>query len=255
LTIPSDCLLAVWPPRRGKQIVRAFFEEISMCFSAEASFGLSAMLLPAGIYCVKSALAKNRAFLCLAVIPWIFGVQQFAEGVVWMGLRRHDAQLTRAASLVFLAFAFALWPFWIPLCAFILEPNAKKKWLLGWLALVGLTGGLVLYFGAVLNSEVLQTRQVNHSIDYDIGPSPVFPWMPLGIWQLLYVVVVAVPPLMSRTNGFFLFSVAIVLSAAVSHSVFWYASASVWCFFAATLSLYLCVSFHGLPVLIPAAKG
>jgi hypothetical protein len=49
--------------------------------------------------------------------------------------------------------------------------------------------------------------------------------------------------------------VAIVLSASVSHVFFWYASASVWCFFAALLSIYLCFSFHGIPELKVAPKS
>ena len=55
--------------------------------------------------------------------------------------------------------------------------------------------------------------------------------------------------MMSRTTGFIFISGGIVLSAAVSHLFFWYAWVSVWCFFAAMLSVYLCYSFYGMPVL------
>jgi Na+/melibiose symporter-like transporter len=225
-----------------------FIEEIFMCFSENASFGLSAVLAGTGVYCVKSALTKNRAFLCLAVIPLIFSIQQFAEGAVWRGLANHDTQSTRVAALVFLAFALAFWPFWIPLCGFILEPRGKKKWLLGCFALMGLGGGLALFVPLLANSEILELIPMNHSLHYDIQSSPVFLWLP-SVWcDALYVAMVAVPPMVSRTNGFFLFSIGLVVAAAVSHVFFWYATASVWCFFAAMLSVQLCLSFRGLPM-------
>jgi hypothetical protein len=220
-----------------------------MCFSAEASFGLSAVLLPASVYCVHSALTKNQAFLCVAVIPLIFSIQQFAEGVVWTALGQQDAQLVRMASLVFLTFALAFWPFWIPMCGFLLTPGGATKWTLGGLALLGLIGGLAMFLPLALNPDFLETRPMHHSLYYDMRKSPVFEWLPLGWWEIMYVAVVAATPIMSRTTGFFLFGVALVLSAAVSHIFFWYASASVWCFFAAMLSLYLCFAFRGMPLL------
>jgi hypothetical protein len=33
----------------------------------------------------------------------------------------------------------------------------------------------------------------------------------------------------------------------ISQAVFWYAFVSIWCFFAAALSLYLALFLHGLP--------
>ena len=38
-----------------------------MCFSAEASFAVGAALVPAGIYCLKSAFQKRTALVPLAL--------------------------------------------------------------------------------------------------------------------------------------------------------------------------------------------
>ncbi len=148
----------------------------------------------------------------MAAIPLVFSVQQFAEGLVWIGLGRDDAPLTSLASLVFLAFALAFWPFWIPFCGFLLEPQPKKKWLLGGFTLLGLTGGLFLFLQLILTPEAIITKSMHHSVYYDMHRSPAFQWMPLAVWELLYVALVAVPPMMTRTSDFFLFSVGIVLS-------------------------------------------
>ena len=62
-----------------------------MYFSAEASFATSALLLPAGIYCGRRAATGPSDYLPLAAIPAVFGVQQFFEGLVWVGIGRGDA--------------------------------------------------------------------------------------------------------------------------------------------------------------------
>ena len=47
-----------------------------MCFSPEASFALGAVLLPAGAYCMRTAIKRNPAWLPLAVTPFLFGFQR-----------------------------------------------------------------------------------------------------------------------------------------------------------------------------------
>ena len=79
-----------------------------MCFSPEASFGLGAVLLPAGAYCVRTAVKRNPPWLPLALTPLLFGAQQVCEGLVWVGLRAEEATLVRPASLLFLFFGLAI---------------------------------------------------------------------------------------------------------------------------------------------------
>ena len=76
-----------------------------MCFSAEASFAVAAVLLPAGVYGTSIVATKRPAYLPLAITPIIFSFQQFAEGLVWVGLARGDALLVRVSALAFLAAA------------------------------------------------------------------------------------------------------------------------------------------------------
>src|SRR5262249_39162470 len=93
----------------------------AMCFSPEASFLAGAALLPAGCYCVQSAFRKDLRYLPLAVVPVAFGVQQWSEGVVWLGLQGNDPTLITQASVFFLFFAVAFWPFWIPFSLLVPE--------------------------------------------------------------------------------------------------------------------------------------
>src|SRR3954452_7547143 len=119
-----------------------------MCFSAEASFAASAALLPAGVYCVRAA-RKRSASLPLAVIPLAFSAQQFAEGLVWVGLGRGDPALVEGSSLAFLFFALAFWPFWVP---FSVAFTTRRKVVLAVAALLGLALGLVLYVPLAWNA-------------------------------------------------------------------------------------------------------
>src|SRR2546430_366407 len=98
-----------------------------MCFSAQASFAAAAFLLPGGVYCAGVAILRRPAYLPLAVVPFVFSVQQFCEGFVWIGLDRGDAGLVTTAALAFLAFALGFWPFWVPFCVLFLEPRRTVR--------------------------------------------------------------------------------------------------------------------------------
>jgi hypothetical protein len=218
-----------------------------MCFSAEASFALSGCLLPAGGYCVWNAFKKNKALLGLAVIPLAFGAQQLCEGLAWSGINHDHLAFARIAAFVYLYFALSFWPFWIPFCAFLTEANIRMKLLMGSLALLGLVGGLLLYVPILANPEVLTLKVRNRSLFYDIPKSPAMEVLPAIWWEVLYVAVVGIPLLISPTRGFVLLGIALVVAAVASHLFYSYAFISVWCFFAAMLSLYICFSFRRLP--------
>ena len=59
-----------------------------MCFSSNASFGASAVLAVVGV--VAIAKAKNTPGRLFAAIPFIFSIQQFAEGMLWLSMKEHD---------------------------------------------------------------------------------------------------------------------------------------------------------------------
>src|SRR5439155_3244888 len=124
-----------------------------MCFSAEASFAASAALLPAGAYCVQAAVRKQPGYLPLALAPVAFGVQQASEGVVWLALDRGDAALTRLASLAFLFFALAFWPFWISVQAAAAETVPPRRRMLIALAAANTVWFWILFFPLAIGPE------------------------------------------------------------------------------------------------------
>jgi hypothetical protein len=219
-----------------------------MCFSAEASFAAGVALLPAGAFCLRQALKKDVRFLALASVPVLFGLQQLCEGLVWVGLESGNPALARGAAFFFLFFALPFWPFWIPASSVLLEAGKRTRLVLLAGALLGSAFGWTLYAPTVQGSDRwLSVRMVHHSIQYDLTVLPAFRMVPPVCWTLLYLAVVFAPLLLSSDVYFRLFLVTLALAAAVSYVFFRYAFESVWCFFAAVLSLQLCHAFRHLP--------
>ncbi len=224
-----------------------------MCFSAEASFAAAAMLVPAGGYCMARAARYSLRYLPLALVPLAFAAQQCAEGFVWLGLGRDDTDLVCDASRIYLFFALAFWPFMVPFILCVRERRPKQGILLGLIALLSLVW-VWFYLPLALDPERwLATRVVHHSVQYDFEDLPAFGYLPLAVWRIVYLVficgplILAVPKRSERGILLPLVGLFVVGLFLVSYVLFSYAFTSVWCFFAAFLSLVLCVVCHRLP--------
>jgi hypothetical protein len=183
------------------------------------------------------------------VIPVAFAVQQFCEGLVWVGLGHSHAALVQGASVPFLFFALVYWPLWVPLSIWAVEPRRHVRLGLGLLTAANLVW-LWLFAPILLDPDRwLQVEVVGHSIHYEFSDIPGFQKVPRALWRLGYLLAICVPLLVwSRDRkGNILGGVAVAASFAVSYFVFWYAFTSVWCFFAAFLALGLCGVFHQMP--------
>lgn len=208
-----------------------------MCFSAEASFGVAAALLPVGGYCIAAGLARNRSYLPLSAVPLLFGVQQLFEGVVWVGVGR-DPALANPASVGFLFFALLFWPAWVPLAAAALEPPGTRRRVFLGLAAAGLAVGAAYFLPVAAGGA--EARAIGHSLRYDL---PDLGWA----GPALYLAAVAVPLATSRDRLLRPLGAAVALAAAASSVLFEHAAASVWCFFAAVFTPYLAYVLLRLP--------
>ncbi len=217
-----------------------------MCFSAEASFTAGAVLLSAGAYCLRTAARLGAAYLPLAAVPIAFGVQQLAEGLVWLGLAHDDPALVRPISLVYLFFALAFWPFWVPLCVVCLEQRPRVRRILAVGTLLGVALGAAQFVPLLFLTPWLKVEVVHHSIHYHIRNAFPFNTAPRLVWMALYAALVFCPFLAARDSRFTGFGLSLIASVAVSELLFSHAFVSVWCFFAALLSLQLCHLFHRL---------
>ena len=219
-----------------------------MCFSAEASFTVGAALIPAGAYCLWSAAVKKPSHLGLAAVPLIFGLQQISEGFVWLGLHRLDAELTRSASLAFLFFALAFWPFWFPTLTTLMEPVPRRRLAFGLFSVLASGWFWVLYFPLLVGpAELLRTTIEHHSIAYQYPDLAIYEWVPRNVLRVLYFLSVALPLLLSSETWGKVPGLVLGVSAVIAAVAYHHAFVSVWCFFAAVLAGYLCVVFYRMP--------
>lgn len=219
----------------------------AVCLSAEVSFSLSGALLIGGGYCVEKAVRSDHAALPLAVVPIMFGLQQFCEGWVWVGLHRGDAHLVTIAGAGFLFFAMCFWPAWIPFSMLLVE---RRGWVHKWLwsmTLVGIVIGLVTMVPLIVDASWLHVEVEGHSLHYNVDSSPAFRLLPNIVWQAVYFVAVASPLVIATNRKLVHFGMALILSAATTHVFVPTGFASVWCCFAAAMSLYIVTLFYRMP--------
>jgi len=201
-----------------------------MCFSAGASFGAAAVLAGAGAVTLRQT--TSRSEWAFAGIPLIFSVQQFSEGVLWLALSDPSyAGWQQPASSVFFFFAQVFWPFYIPFAVWMLEPKAVRKKYLQVFIVAGVLLAAYMVFGmARYGVEAhIESCHIKYGPKYPFG-------MPRTV---LYILTVGIPLFISSNKRMAAFGAAVILSLAVTVLFFKVWLASVWCFFAAILSVVI----------------
>ena len=204
-----------------------------MCFSATASFVAGGSLTVAGA--VALARAKERAELPYAAIPLLFAIQQLIEGALWL-VRTSEASGPGAPlTFTYSLFSHVLWPIYIPFAALSLEGIAWRRGWMAAFAAAGSAAGLYLFFNML--RFPIEARIVGGHIEY---ASPHF-------YALLvmsgYLGGTCLSLLVSSHRHVVLFGVAALGSFIYSYVVYARWLISVWCFFAAALSVIVLLQF------------
>ena len=178
---------------------------------------------------------RCRKEVLLASYPVLFAVQQFAEGLVWLSL--DDASrpgLTSAAAGVYLFFSHVFWPVMFPLTVLALEGDARRRRLVARLFLpLGIALSGYLFACIHLGGGVSAVLAVCGHVDYQL----LIPGVTAA--KVVYGVVVLGSFGVASDRRLALFGALIGLALALSFLIAEAAIISVWCFFAALLSLYL----------------
>ena len=205
-----------------------------MCFSATASFTAGAVLIGIGAFTVSRV--RRAPELPFALIPGLFGVQQLIEGALWMTFPDKAPHANFVLTYGYSFFSHVLWPMYVPVAVLLLEPEAWRRRLLVGIALAGALVGLyLLYF---LVTEPMVSQVVNKHIRYE---SPHF----FVAWVVsLYVLATCVSSFISSCNTIRMFGVATFIALLVAYAIYAFWFISVWCFFAAVLSVIVVVHFR-----------
>jgi hypothetical protein len=203
-----------------------------MCFSATASFIAGTALFVLGVATLRAT--QRRSEIAFAAIPLMFGLQQMVEGTLWLSSRFDAPQLNLAMTYLFSMFSHVLWPVFVPFAIGLLETVPWRRKVIWGFQGVGLLVGLYLLF---LIIEFPVTAVVAENIVY---VSPHFYKIPV---MLLYLAATCISCFFSSSATIRLFGVLALLLFAVAYVFFAVALFSVWCFFAAVLSVIIFVHF------------
>ncbi len=199
-----------------------------MCFSATASFTASAVLLMCGIAALTRAKKNQRLF---AMIPFLFSAQQFIEGNIWQALTAGTtAQL---ATYAYLTFVYIVWPNWIPLSigAMCTKVSEKKMMALPMMAGI-LTSILAIGYLFVATPQAMITcSNITYAADL-----PRWLWLP---GSALYLFATIAPFFIPKIKHLWVMGVVVALSYVATLIFYHTAIVSVWCFFAALLSVFI----------------
>lgn len=204
-----------------------------MCFSATASLIAGGVLSAAGVAAL--AVTRERRALPFAAIPLLFGVQQAAEGAVWLAAVDGDAAMQSCASATFLAFAQVIWPLYAPLAARAVERDAGRRramlacFACGVVVAAAMLHGLLTGF----TPGMPEGGHIRYVLPYydalrQAGLLPVL--------LALYALATVGSLLLSRDALIRLFGAGVAVALALSAFAYEAWLFSVWCFFAAALS-------------------
>jgi hypothetical protein len=205
-----------------------------MCFSAEASFSAGTILLGIGTISMYKAVATPQKVL--ACIPLLFSFQQFDEGILWLTFTNSAyMQWQQIAIHVFLLFAQVVWPILVPFSILLIEKDAMRKKILRIILGIGIL--LSVYLLYCLFTFNITAVVSGHHIRYDF----LYPYTNRWYSGLLYFIPTVVSPLVSGNKKMSMIGIIIFLAFAISKFFFGEYLISIWCYFAATISVIVLI--------------
>jgi len=207
-----------------------------MCFSATASLIVGGGLVVTGVLTLR--LAEKRSELPFAAIPLLFGIQQITEGIIWLSLQYDAAQLKMVATYLYSVFSHVLWPVYVPVAVALMEPNAWRRKALWIFSIIGVAAAFHLL---VLIATQSLTVVAGEHIIYVSARHYEWPMMHI------YITATCLAPLFSSYPLVRAFGAAALLLFFVSYVFYTAAAFSVWCFFAAILSVIIYIFFKTKP--------
>jgi len=165
-----------------------------------------------------------------------FGLQQAAEGVVWVALENRDLALAHTASIVY-HFFVCLWLAYFPFMALVNEPksNNLRRLCMYFFMIVGFIFGMSKLIGWMLHYNWLEPEIKYQCIVYH---KRVYKSLSFGFLNIsAYFVITSLPLFISSHRILKIFGIVTIVVTAVVYYFYSYAFTSYWCFASAILSL------------------
>ena len=204
-----------------------------MCFSATASFTSSAAIAVVGI--ATLARSEHRKEWLFASVPLLFALHQFAEGAVWLALDGNTSWGgLQSWGFAYMLYAQGLLPLLIPLSIWLIEPGRRRRlMILPFLAL-----------GVALTAYQLWALLTFPTAIYVEGHSVVYrnPATSHLLIATLYVIATCGSLFFSGYRYIMALGAVDLIGVLIVLWVKQYAFTSVWCAYAAVVSVL--IYFH-----------
>jgi hypothetical protein len=205
-----------------------------VCFSASANFVGSAVLGAIGVATLTEV--KHRRELLFAAMPCFFALHQFTEGFVWLGLNGHHPILAHDAGAAYILYAQGLLPFLLPFSVYLMESTrTRRRRMLDFTILGGL---LALYILWGLIAYPVQVYAQAHGIVYLNHISTT------DTVAVLYVIATCGALFFSGFRGLVWFGALNLVGLLVVMLVRRYEFTSIWCAYAAVVSVIIYFIFR-----------
>ena len=206
-----------------------------MCFSATANFVGSGVLGAVGV--ATLAEVKHRRELLFASLPCMFAVHQFTEGFVWLGLdQKLSAVVTHDVGALYVLFAQGLLPFLLPLGVLLIEPTPRRRRRMLGFSILGSALALYILWGLIAYPLQISVRQ--NSIVYENAITTTM------VVAVLYVIATCGALFFSGFRDLVLLGAVNVVGLLVVMAVRRFAFTSLWCAYAAVVSVIIYFFFR-----------
>ena len=177
----------------------------------------------------------SRSELPFAAIPIFFAVQQLIEGALWLALPAQSSSV-HILTLGYLIFANILWPIYVPVAIWMIEPNQLHRNRL----IVPLVAGALttLFFIGALAMQPVSAAVIGSHIHYN------FPHPHDKIAFAFYATATCLAPLLSSHKLVKLLGATLIVSMVAAYVIYAVWFASVWCYFAALISALIWLYFR-----------
>ncbi|OBF61308.1 hypothetical protein A5753_18940 [Mycobacterium sp. 852002-51971_SCH5477799-a] len=196
-----------------------------MCFSITADLVVGTALVPVAVATLREV--RHWREVPFALLPTVFAVHQFIEAAVWPD-GFFSPGLVHLATRAYVFIALPLLPALVPWAILMLEPRGARLRV----APFAVLGTVVsAYLAVVVLTEPVEVTKGPHALQYQIGVHGGY------VWAVLYVIAVIGPALLSGYRSIVVFGFANLVGLIVVAVLYVHAFASLWCIYAAALSV------------------
>ncbi|OBG97368.1 hypothetical protein A5697_19035 [Mycobacterium sp. E3251] len=196
-----------------------------MCFSMTADLVVGTALLPVAVATLREV--KHWREVPFASLPAVFSVHQFLEAAVWPN-RFASAEMANFAMHAYVFIALPVLPLLVPLAILMLEPRGARLRVAPFVVLGAVVSA---YLAFVVLTKPVGVMRCPHVLEYQTASRESYPW------AVLYIIAVIGPALMSGYRSIVVFGFANLVGLVLVAVLYLEAFASLWCIYAAVLSV------------------